>query len=170
MTASSGGYYQWLRKNRRQNQAADPGRQGQPLARRWARPWASTASTSWSSARPSTPRRRTRRARSSRWSSPSTPTAPSPSSPRPRRPRCCCSRPPAREGLRRAQQEQGGQGHHGPGRGDRQAEDARSERQHLEAAMSTIVGTARSMGLEVVELDEDSGHAEARKETTASAR
>ena len=48
------------------DQAAGRRRPGVARPRRSALPWASTASTSWSSARRSTPRRRTTRARSSR--------------------------------------------------------------------------------------------------------
>ena len=57
------------------------------------------------------------------------------------------------EGLGRAQarQGEGRPGHQEAGRGDRQAEDAAtSPRASLEAAMRTIEGTARSMGIDIV--------------------
>ena len=69
------------------DQAPDPGRAPRTRRRRSAPRWASTGSTSWSSARRSTPRPSRTPGRSSRSRSRSTRTARSTSSPRPRPPR-----------------------------------------------------------------------------------
>ncbi len=54
------------------------------------------------------------------------------------------------KGLRHAQQGKGGQGDREAGARDRHAEDARPERRLGRAAIKSIKGTARSMGIEVV--------------------
>ena len=54
-----------------------------------------------------------------------------------------------RQGQRRAEPQQGRQDHDEAGRGDRQAEAADLNAGDLQAAMQTVLGTARSMGVEV---------------------
>ena len=56
-----------------------------------------------------------------------------------------------RQGIGGAEQEQGRHGDGEAGRGDRQAEDARSELPtRSKSAIKTVAGTARSMGLDVI--------------------
>ena len=56
-----------------------------------------------------------------------------------------------REGLQDPGPRHGRFGHPRPGPGDRREEDEGSELRHVEAAMRMVEGSARSMGLEVVE-------------------
>ena len=55
------------------------------------------------------------------------------------------------KGSADAQQEQGRQSHQEAGRGDRQDQGQGPDRQEFEAAIRTVEGTARSMGLDVTE-------------------
>ena len=114
---------------RRADQAADPGRAGQPRPRRSVPRSASTASTSWSSARRTTPRPSRSAATSSRWRSPSTRTALHLHAEDPAgRPAAAEGRRRA-EGLRRAAQDQGRHGDLGPGPRDRRDQEGRPQRQ-----------------------------------------
>ena len=121
-----------------------------PPPRPWARRSAPRVSISWTSARTSTRRRRRTKGSSSPLSSPCTRTGPTRSSQRRRRRPSCSTRGEHRQGLARTEQDEGRHRHGEAGGRHREAEDAGLNAESLEAAVKTVAGTARSMGLDVI--------------------
>ena len=74
-----------------------------------------------------------------------------------------------REGQRHAEYQQGGQDHAQAARGDREAQEPDLTAADLDAAVRTIAGSARSMGVDVEGLEHGQSHNARRPGRTSSA-